>query len=278
MATHEDCSGGRRVCLLKLGVEREDEGAASNASRDSGSDGVGAGDGGGGGGGIGGGGGGGGAPGGLQLRQEGVWPLWIDGGGLTLAHVEKNWAPFVHQGVLHLSYSLQPHVVLRCGWSGGRCEVAYNTSSAFLETYDHLGQGLRGGTPYATLQREGGLMLAAAHVKDAAHSPALYGTVLYTVEPSPPFRVRSLSPKLCVSGRELELAISPRCALQYVVGLGVDEAHNLALLSLGEMDRAMKVAALPLDRLLALARTHTLHDDGMTDSECVAWSGPFSEL
>ena len=95
--------------------------------------------------------------------------------------------------------------------------------------------------------------------------------MLYTVEGSPPFRVRSLSPKLCVSGKELELAISPRCALQYVVGLGVDEQHNLALLSLGEMDRAMKVAALPLDRLLALARTHTLHDDDVTDSECVQW-------
>ena len=66
--------------------------------------------------------------------------------------------------------------------------------------------------------------------------------------------------------------ISPRCALQYAVGLGVDEAHNLALISLGEMDRVMKVAALPLDRLVALARTHTLHDDGVTDSECVTWS------
>ena len=102
--------------------------------------------------------------------------------------------------------------------------------------------------------------------------------MLYIVEGSPPFRVRSLSPKLCLSDREVELAISPRCALQYAVGLGIDETHNLALISFGEMDRIMKVAALPLDRLLALARTHTLHDDGMTDSECVTWSTPLSEL
>lgn len=218
--------------------------------------------------------------------------------------------------------------------------MVHNTSNAFLETYATLGQGIRGGTPYASLAD--GSMLAAAHVKvrpspptlpltfaphlrsrahlgslalalhftspspsrslftsnptlaftftlnhplalplpppqDGSHSPALYGTVLYIVDGSPPFRVRSISPKLCISEREIELAISPRCALQYAVGLGIDETHNLALISLGEMDRVMKVAALPLDRLLALARTHTLHDDGVTDSECVTWSTPLSE-
>lgn len=60
---------------------------------------------------------------------------------------EKNWSPFVHAGELHLSYSLEPHVVLRCGWSGGGCAVAHNTSSPFLQTYRALGQELRGGSP-----------------------------------------------------------------------------------------------------------------------------------
>lgn len=254
VATHEDCSGGRRVCLLKLGASRGgDSGDGGEGGDGEGGDGDDA----------------------VRLRQAGVWPLRIEGGGLTLADIEKNWTPFVHAGALHLSYSLQPHVVLRCGWSGGRCEVVHNTSNAFLETYATLGQGIRGGTPYASLAD--GSMLAAAHVKDGSHSPALYGTVLYIVDGSPPFRVRSISPKLCISEREIELAISPRCALQYAVGLGIDETHNLALISLGEMDRVMKVAALPLDRLVALARTHTLHDDGVTDSECVTWSTPLSE-
>ena len=183
--------------------------------------------------------------------------------------VEKNWSPFVYGGQLHLSYSLQPHVVLRCAWSGGRCEVAHNTSNTFLQTYVTLGQGLRGGTPYARLSD--GSMLAALHVKDGAHAPSLYGTLLYTIDGAPPFRVRSLSPKICISERQIELSISPRCALQYIVGLAVDEARNLALVSLGEMDRRMKVAALPLARTLALARTHMLHDAEVAESDCVAW-------
>ena len=47
--------------------------------------------------------------------------------------------------------------------------------------------------------------------------------------------------------------------------------HNSRLLSLGEMDRRMKVAALPLARTLALARTHMLHDAEVAESDCVAW-------
>ena len=41
-------------------------------------------------------------------------------GGLELNDNEKNWSPFVVDGVLHLSYSLQPHIVLRCQWSSGQ--------------------------------------------------------------------------------------------------------------------------------------------------------------
>ena len=88
--------------------------------------------------------------------------------------------------------------------------------------------------------------------------PALYSTAFYLIDGSPPFRVRSLSPKLCFSEGSLELATSATCALQYVVGLAIDPASNLALLSFGEFDRRMKLAALPLDRVLALARTHEL--------------------
>lgn len=209
---------------------------------------------------------------------------------------EKNWSPFVHAGELHLSYSLEPHVVLRCGWSGGGCAVAHNTSSPFLQTYRALGQELRGGPPQRLAktcqhcrERERGMIaaggspyaelrdgrrLAAAHVKDDAHEPALYGTVFYLLEAEPPFRIVSLSPKLCISDREVEIAISARCALQYVTGLVVNEATNAALVSFGELDVRMKGAFLPLDRLLALAETHRLesdeHGDETTSSECAA--------
>ena len=176
IANHEDCHGRRRLCLLKLGLTGGDD------------------DGGGG------------------LQQTHVWPLRID--GVELHDVEKNWSPFVHDGELLMSYSVEPHVVLRCAWVGGACEVAHNSSNPFLATYLTLGQVLRGGTPYARLGD--GSLLGAMHVKDGAHAPALYHTIFYLVDGTPPFRVRSLSPKLCFSRRPAELPLSPTCALQYL--------------------------------------------------------------
>ena len=130
-----------------------------------------------------------------------------------------------------------------------------------LRLAEILGHGLRGGTPYATLPD--GSLLAAMYIKDM---PALYSTVFYRLDGAPPFRVRSLSPKLCFSERGLELPFSARCGLQYASGLDVDAARNLALVSFGEFDRSMHLASLPLDQLVALARTHVLDDDGVTSA------------
>lgn len=96
------------------------------------------------------------------------------------------------------------------------------------------------------------------------------------LEPSPPFRIASLSPKLCISSREIEIGISARCALQYVVGLELDHASGLAHISYGLMDRRMGLVSLPISRLVALARTHTVGADegphaGPTVSECARW-------
>jgi hypothetical protein len=45
---------------------------------------------------------------------------------------------------------------------------------------------------------------------DESHSPSLYGTIFYILSPTPPFRITYLSPKLCISEREVEIAISER--------------------------------------------------------------------
>lgn len=136
----------------------------------------------------------------------------------------------------------------------------------FVWTGTHA--GLRGGTPYAQLPDGSGL-LAAMHVKDTEHTPALYATVLYLLDSAPPFRVRSLSPKLCFSERDLELASSARCALQYVVGLSIDERAGLVLFSFGDFDRRMRIASLPLKAAVEFARTHVIDAHG-GETECAA--------
>ncbi len=237
LATHEDCALRRRVVLTRLRPTEARE-----------------------------------------LKVAEAWPLWLPASeSVTLRAVEKNWSPLVHEGDLYISYSLEPHLVLRCDWRGGRCTVAHNSSSALLRTYLHLGQEVRGGSPYARVA-EG--YLGAMHVKDTMHWPPLYATIFYIVDAHPPFRLRSLSPKLCVSESSVELALSPTCALQYVVGLVVDEEHGRALISYGQLECEMRLAELPLDPLLALTRTHTVevseHEDEadavsaeLSSSECV---------
>uniref|UniRef100_A0A7S2DES5 Uncharacterized protein n=1 Tax=Haptolina brevifila TaxID=156173 RepID=A0A7S2DES5_9EUKA len=130
-----------------------------------------------------------------------------------------------------------------------------------------VAQDLRGGTPYAPLPD--GNLLAAMHVKDGAHSPPLYGTTFYLMSGTPPFQLLSISPKLCLSELSVDLAISATCALQFVTGLVVEPEDNLALLSYGQMDRQMHLAALPLDALVAFAKTHVLGDDEeLSISDC----------
>lgn len=228
LASHEDCNGLRRLCLLRI------KGSAEHGT----------------------------------LEQDTTWVLQVDDspdGPFQLHDTEKNWMPFVEGGALHLSYSLQPHVVLRCAWSGGSCHQISRSSSDFLQTYDTFGQGLRGGTPYSRLPS--GDLLAAMHVKDTAHSPALYSTAFYLISGTAPFRILSISPKVCFSERSIELSISVRCALQYVVGLAID--HDEVFVSYGQMDRQMKVAVLPLTSVLKLARTHQLGAPDAPDiSDC----------
>lgn len=115
IANHEDCFGQRHLCMVQL------EGDALLGT----------------------------------LAPVAIWPLRLEGDGLRLQPTEKNWVPFVHGGSLYMSYSLQPHVVLRCAWSGGACMLAHNTSSDFLETYLTLEQALTRPSrdPHATRTR-----------------------------------------------------------------------------------------------------------------------------
>ena len=238
LANHEDCEGRRRLCLVRL---RGDAQAGT-------------------------------------LQQDATWVLRVDDegeGGLALNDNEKNWSPFVHGGALYLTYSLQPHVVLRCAWSGGACRVVHESSADFLSVYDTLGQGLRGGTPYVRLPD--GNLLAAMHVKDTQHTPALYSTVFYLLHGAPPFRVASLSPKFCLSEKHLEHASSARCALQYVTGIAIDPSHNLVLLSYGDFDRRAMLASLPLDAVVTLAKTHAVGPDGEMETECTSSTEAWEE-
>ena len=62
------------------------------------------------------------------------------------------------------------------------------------------------------------------------------------------------------------------------LGIAVEPHSNLVLLSFGEFDRRMRLAALPLDRVLTFARTHELAatPSSLSVSECIEGDVPDS--
>ena len=76
---------------------------------------------------------------------------------------------------------------------------------------------------------------------------------------------------MCAEWREAERLSGPSLSTESSGAERLSGQESHPLVSLGEMDRRMKVAALPLARTLALARTHMLHDAEVAESDCVAW-------
>ena len=98
--------------------------------------------------------------------------------------IEKNWSPFVFDDTLYLSYSLNPHVVLRCDRRDGTCTSAWQTVNADLER-----ETLRGGSQWIRLKHH---YLCVCHRTD--YVPELrfgrkYHHAFLLMQAAPPFRV-----------------------------------------------------------------------------------------
>ena len=141
---------------------------------------------------------------------------------------EKNWIPFVYNNTLYISYWLCPHAVLRCNVTDGKCVNAYHTK---LDGCDQLGeQRLRGGSPFVAT---GGMFVGIAHQTKTLRaseraarnigSPFLYQHRFYTVEGTPPFALRYLSPKFIFPRFIVVLARS----LFSIVSTGMSQRQKL---------------------------------------------------
>lgn len=131
---------------------------------------------------------------------------------------EKNWVPFTYLGELFLSYSLEPHVVLRCQLPRHevviKCKQAYRTSSprAWQATdalfhgtmQPRYAKGARGGSPLLPIHMQGAAgesstagFLGIAHYHPSegpSGAPPSYFHFFYFVRSRPPFDVTAVSP------------------------------------------------------------------------------------
>ncbi len=115
--------------------------------------------------------------------------------GEKSSQTEKNWAPFIYEDQLMLSYQIAPHIVLSPKWDGHSCEII---SVSEDQIYWPWGE-IRGGTP-ALL--DGDQYLGFFHSSipmETTHSSGKriphYFMGAYTFASTPPFALKSVSPK-----------------------------------------------------------------------------------
>lgn len=106
---------------------------------------------------------------------------------------QKNWTPFVYDGELYLSYSINPHVVVKPDLITGECKKCYDTSRSF---HWPLGE-LLGGTPSILVDGE---YLTFFHSKSFLESSTSEGREMWhyfmgacTFSNDPPFQMTSIS-------------------------------------------------------------------------------------
>jgi len=170
----------------------------------------------------------------VQLR----WPGMRKG-------MQKNWLPFVVGGKLHVSYSLCPHVVLRCELDGGVCRKVYETALA------NCNPSMRGGAPPVSMG--GGIMLGVAHTTrnfttsmKGGRLYAFYEHFLYLQSAKRPFDLLAISPAFRFApefGNRLD-------NLQFCSGLRLEPGGRTFTLSYGVGDCIGRVVSVKLDQAL----------------------------
>ena len=99
--------------------------------------------------------------------------------------VEKNWSPFIHEDSLYLSYTLSPHVVLKCDTESGECTKVYTASSA-------LPHNIRGSSQTIFWEKHD-MYIGIGHTTDVGMTHRVYAHYFYLMNPQPPFDIVAAS-------------------------------------------------------------------------------------
>ena len=183
------------------------------------------------------------------------WPRMASG-------MQKNWLPFVVDGTLYMSYSLCPHVVLRCELESGACVKAHETRLA------DCSPKLRGGAAPVAI-RHHGVMLGVAHTTSNFTSSqrgmrlyAFYEHFLYLQRAVPPFDLVAVSPPFRFAhefGGSLTDNIQFCSGLQVALGSGDASAgggvaRGVLTLTYGVGDCVARAVQVNLSHVLRVSR------------------------
>lgn len=149
---------------------------------------------------------------------------------------EKNWVPFIYQNSLALSYTINPHLVVKPSFEDGLCSSLSTTSS--LPRLWKYGP-IRGGTPAILVDGE---YLAFFH--SPTHSPirgnCTYHMGAYTFQANVPFSLTKISPRP-LSHPEFYTFKSPVNPSHVVFPAGIVIKDETIYVCYGENDACIKV-------------------------------------
>jgi hypothetical protein len=182
-------------------------------------------------------------------------PLLHSRGGKILtdrkeARVEKNWSPFVIGDVLYITYSIRPHVVMRCDWEPAldvlKCETVQEeaTSPDVYESVAHIQADLRGSSTGLQLSLSDREFLSLGHVRIKEGG---YQYFFYKFQGgSPPFQI---------------VAFSPLFTLPHTKGSEFQYAHGICIepdgvtITFGVNDDASWYVTVPLRHFYTMLAT-----------------------
>lgn len=107
---------------------------------------------------------------------------------------QKNWSPFIWNGTLLLTYTINPHEVISPNLTYGSCQNCFETQKKINWNFGDL----RGGTPAQLVNGEYLAFFHSAIVTSSACSANRemwhYVMGAYTFAPEPPFELKKISP------------------------------------------------------------------------------------
>lgn len=159
---------------------------------------------------------------------------------------EKNWSPFVYKNELYISYSFNPHEVLKVDLSTGISSPVYSSKRDIL--YDK--GPIRGGTPSLLLDGyyfgffHSNLLIASesSNGKEMWH----YFMGAYLFEPEPPFRVKYISQKPLI---HKEFYTKDNYGKRVIYPGGFIVAGDKILVAYGKNDREVFIAVIDKEKL-----------------------------
>jgi len=158
---------------------------------------------------------------------------------------EKNWAPFFHEGVLHIQYGIVPHVVLRAD-TPTSVRKYESTPKALPWAYGEL----RGGTPPLRVGNEYITFPHSAYAWRKHQKRYVTGALAFQAKA--PFALTRVAREPLLSGSEQDRIWKLGPPTAYAVGAVLDGPD--ILLSLGIGDERVAIARLPWARVDALLK------------------------